>query len=110
MDSYGRIFYIDHKNHTTTWVKPVLQETVGINSQASNLNSSNNHQQERQQLDRRYQCIRKSIAKNASIFLQDASLGQEADIAPQSTVSVNRQREFLINVGLLACIFLLQHV
>ena len=22
MDSYGRIFYIDHKNHTTTWQKP----------------------------------------------------------------------------------------
>ena len=22
MDSYGRIFYIDHKNHTTTWHKP----------------------------------------------------------------------------------------
>ena len=22
MDSHGRIFYIDHKNHTTTWQKP----------------------------------------------------------------------------------------
>ena len=22
MDNHGRVFYIDHKNHTTTWQKP----------------------------------------------------------------------------------------
>ena len=71
MDSYGRVFYIDHKNHTTTWQKP-LNEPEGCQSPDStstilNTNEHPNrgkHHQERQQLDRRYQCIRKSIARN----------------------------------------------
>ena len=75
MDNYGRIFYIDHKNHTTTWKKPSVGSTPTLEStsnQILNTNDNQNgkikHQQERQQLDRRYQCIRKSIARNASLF------------------------------------------
>ena len=94
MDTYGRIFYIDHKNHTTTWQKP-----DGINSPTtvSNhiVNTNDQHQQERQQLDRRYQCIRKSIARNASMFLQEPN-GDE--ITP-STFTVERQRQVLIDVS-----------
>ena len=25
MDNHGRIFYIDHKNHKTTWQKPAIE-------------------------------------------------------------------------------------
>lgn len=118
MDNYGRIFYIDHKNHTTTWQRPDCH-TNSIHS-TSNASSAamappttagatadtdgqlvsqlslkrNKHHQERQQLDRRYQNIRKSIAKNAgNLFLQD----NQDDIPHSSSMlTVDRQRELLI--------------
>ena len=98
MDTYGRIFYIDHKNHTTTWQKPEginSPSTINSNTVTNNdyhQSSRNKHQQERQQLDRRYQCIRKSIARNASMFLPEAS----NDEPPPSTVTIERQRQVLI--------------
>ena len=108
MDSYGRIFYIDHKNHTTTWQKPNTLDNYGqspdesMNSQIMNTNNHsgstnrNKHQQERQQLDRRYQCIRKSIAKNASLFHHEPV---NYEITPPPTLPPDRQRELLINVS-----------
>ena len=107
MDSYGRIFYIDHKNHTTTWQKPNLDTpnqnntdpVCGSNSfsNATDPHVRVKHQQERQQLDRRYQCIRKSIARNASMFLHDPNSN---DITPASTtITVDRQRELLMKVS-----------
>ncbi|XP_059473109.1 E3 ubiquitin-protein ligase HECW2 isoform X2 [Neocloeon triangulifer] len=53
IDSHGRIFYIDHVNRTTTWQRPSL-------TAASRARSSSNDLQ-RQQLDRRYQSIRRTI-------------------------------------------------
>ncbi|KAG8192624.1 hypothetical protein JTE90_017189 [Oedothorax gibbosus] len=54
VDSHGRVFYIDHVNRTTTWTKPTsgthLQITLGTASEL-----------QRQQLDRRYQSIRRTI-------------------------------------------------
>ncbi|XP_042900847.1 E3 ubiquitin-protein ligase HECW2 isoform X2 [Parasteatoda tepidariorum] len=54
VDSHGRIFYIDHLNRTTTWAKPTTstsqQLTLGTASEL-----------QRQQLDRRYQSIRRTI-------------------------------------------------
>lgn len=54
IDSHGRIFYIDHTNRTTTWQKPqngqrTIQRRPTISSE------------QRQQLDRRYQSIRRTI-------------------------------------------------
>ncbi|XP_022308678.2 E3 ubiquitin-protein ligase HECW2-like isoform X3 [Crassostrea virginica] len=54
IDSHGRIFYIDHANRTTTWQKPqngqrTIQRRPTISSE------------QRQQLDRRYQSIRRTI-------------------------------------------------
>lgn len=50
MDSHGRIFYIDHTSRTTSWQRPGAQP--GIIS---------GPEQHRQQLDRRYQSIRRTI-------------------------------------------------
>ncbi|XP_025204301.1 E3 ubiquitin-protein ligase HECW2-like [Melanaphis sacchari] len=51
MDSHGRIFYIDHLNRTTTWHRPSRQ------------NCDMHYYQQRQQLDRRYQSIRRTISQ-----------------------------------------------
>jgi E3 ubiquitin-protein ligase HECW2 len=50
MDSHGRIFYIDHASRTTSWQRP---STAGILPSGPD--------QHRQQLDRRYQSIRRTI-------------------------------------------------
>jgi hypothetical protein len=47
MDSHGRIFYIDHATRTTSWQRP-----------GGNITGPEQH---RQQLDRRYQSIRRTI-------------------------------------------------
>lgn len=102
MDSYGRVFYIDHKNHTTTWQKPKGEHDIlTADSTNSILNTNENpnrgkHQQERQQLDKRYQCIRKSIAKNSNIFMQEPSSNE---INPP-VITADRQRQHLVNVSL----------
>ncbi|XP_067641509.1 uncharacterized protein Hecw isoform X2 [Eurosta solidaginis] len=54
MDSHGRIFYIDHTTRTTSWQRP------GTNS-GPNLSGVGREHHHRQQLDRRYQSIRRTI-------------------------------------------------
>lgn len=53
MDSHGRIFYIDHINRTTTWQRPTPNATQ---------TRPVNNEQQRRQLDRRYQSIRRTIS------------------------------------------------
>ncbi|KAK6617938.1 hypothetical protein RUM43_014167 [Polyplax serrata] len=53
MDSHGRVFYIDHINRTTTWRKPNPRD--GCNGAL-----------QREQLDRRYQSIRRTITSCTS--------------------------------------------
>ncbi|XP_049863233.1 uncharacterized protein LOC126356312 isoform X5 [Schistocerca gregaria] len=53
IDSHGRIFYIDHVNRTTTWQRP----TTGSASRSRPVSN----ELQRQQLDRRYQSIRRTI-------------------------------------------------
>ena len=58
IDSHGRIFYIDHNNRTTTWQRPtnttirenIPQRTPSISTE------------QRQQLDQRYQSIRRTMS------------------------------------------------
>ncbi|XP_054717519.1 E3 ubiquitin-protein ligase HECW1-like [Uloborus diversus] len=56
IDSHGRIFYIDHLNRTTTWTRPTASQQLTLGT-ASEL--------QRQQLDRRYQSIRRTITSRA---------------------------------------------
>ncbi|XP_055685027.1 E3 ubiquitin-protein ligase HECW2 isoform X2 [Lutzomyia longipalpis] len=56
MDSHGRIFYIDHTTRTTSWQRP---------GASYNLASMGGREQHRQQLDRRYQSIRRTITNDS---------------------------------------------
>lgn len=55
IDSHGRVFYIDHINRTTTWQRPNLTtRNTGCDLR-------------RQQLDRRYQSVRRTISRPDNI-------------------------------------------
>ncbi|XP_043268257.1 E3 ubiquitin-protein ligase HECW2 [Venturia canescens] len=55
IDSHGRVFYIDHVNRTTTWQRPGLApRNTGC-------------EMRRQQLDRRYQSVRRTISRSDNI-------------------------------------------
>lgn len=61
MDSHGRIFYIDHKTRTTSWQRPG----------GTGLLVGSGRDQHRQQLDRRYQSIRRTINRRNVPFRSD---------------------------------------
>lgn len=65
MDSHGRIFYIDHTTRTTSWQRP-----GGSGSGAADSTSMFGRDQHRQQLDRRYQSIRRTITCEQNDLLQ----------------------------------------
>jgi E3 ubiquitin-protein ligase HECW2 len=56
MDSHGRIFYIDHASRTTSWIRPTAA-AGGLSTVPTIVGP----EQQRQQLDRRYQSIRRTI-------------------------------------------------
>lgn len=59
MDSHGRIFYIDHTTRTTSWQRPGATFNLAT--------SIGGREQHRQQLDRRYQSIRRTITSDRSL-------------------------------------------
>ncbi|KOC65184.1 E3 ubiquitin-protein ligase HECW2 [Habropoda laboriosa] len=62
IDSHGRVFYIDHINRTTTWQRPSLTtRNTGCDLR-------------RQQLDRRYQSVRRTISRPDNIDREPTSL------------------------------------
>lgn len=58
MDSHGRIFYIDHTTRTTSWQRPGTSGAATLNGPGGR------EQHHRQQLDRRYQSIRRTITND----------------------------------------------
>ena len=59
-DSHGRVFYIDHRTKTTSWQRPKLtDESSALTESVTSEIASNDIW--RQQLDRRYQSIRRTI-------------------------------------------------
>uniref|UniRef100_A0A670YFF8 HECT-type E3 ubiquitin transferase n=1 Tax=Pseudonaja textilis TaxID=8673 RepID=A0A670YFF8_PSETE len=74
IDSHGRIFYVDHVNRTTTWQRPTAPPAQQI------LQRSNSIQQ-MEQLNRRYQSIRRTMINDRpeehSAVLDGA--GEDAD-------------------------------
>ncbi|XP_060888313.1 E3 ubiquitin-protein ligase HECW2 isoform X1 [Labrus mixtus] len=58
IDSHGRIFYVDHVNRTTTWQRPTAPPAL------QTLQRSNSIQQ-MEQLNRRYQSIRRTITNDS---------------------------------------------
>uniref|UniRef100_A0A7N6B012 HECT-type E3 ubiquitin transferase n=1 Tax=Anabas testudineus TaxID=64144 RepID=A0A7N6B012_ANATE len=58
IDSHGRVFYVDHVNRTTTWQRPTAPPAP------QTLQRSNSIQQ-MEQLNRRYQSIRRTITNDS---------------------------------------------
>lgn len=85
IDSHGRIFYIDHINRTTTWQRP--------SSQGSAQRQPLNNELQRQQLDRRYQSIRRTITSRPNKPELPLNL-MGAESLPSS--SQEQQREILL--------------
>ena len=125
MDSHGRIFYIDHKHHTTTWQKPATMssstaaggngcqasESTPASGAAALSNRGESQQHQLLQLDQRYQRVRRAIASASVSSEADmdnvasspatsggyGSLDATAPVAP-SSVTAERQREMLMQV------------
>ena len=58
IDSHGRVFYIDHNNRTTTWQRPTtttVRENIPQRTPSISI-------EQRQQLDQRYQTIRRTMS------------------------------------------------
>ncbi|KAM6080216.1 E3 ubiquitin-protein ligase HECW2 isoform 3-T4 [Theristicus caerulescens] len=74
IDSHGRIFYVDHVNRTTTWQRPTAPPAPQI------LQRSNSIQQ-MEQLNRRYQSIRRTMTNDRSEEHTNAvdGAGEETD-------------------------------
>ncbi|XP_034949623.1 E3 ubiquitin-protein ligase HECW2 [Chelonus insularis] len=69
IDSHGRVFYIDHVNRTTTWQRPGQTSRNGCDMR-------------RQQLDRRYQSVRRTISRPDNI---DREAGSSVSSTSQDT-------------------------
>ncbi|XP_066433250.1 E3 ubiquitin-protein ligase HECW2 isoform X2 [Eleutherodactylus coqui] len=76
IDSHGRIFYVDHVNRTTTWQRPTAPPAPQI------LQRSNSIQQ-MEQLNRRYQSIRRTMtndqAEEVPQAIEGAVAGDDVD-------------------------------
>ncbi|KAM8871422.1 E3 ubiquitin-protein ligase HECW2 isoform 1-T1 [Synchiropus picturatus] len=80
IDSHGRIFYVDHVNRTTTWQRPTAPPAP------QTLQRSNSIQQ-MEQLNRRYQSIRRTITNDSRPEELPAGelLPDETDLQPSSS-------------------------
>ncbi|XP_014828696.1 PREDICTED: E3 ubiquitin-protein ligase HECW2-like isoform X4 [Poecilia mexicana] len=77
IDSHGRIFYVDHVNRTTTWQRPTAPPAPQTLQRSSSI-------QQMEQLNRRYQSIRRTITNDSRQEEQPANelLGDETDMHP----------------------------
>ncbi|XP_067843872.1 E3 ubiquitin-protein ligase HECW2 isoform X2 [Heptranchias perlo] len=79
IDSHGRIFYVDHVNRTTTWQRPTTPACQQIVQRSNSI-------QQMEQLNRRYQSIRRTMTSERSEDIGQASgietgAGDENDFA-----------------------------
>ncbi|XP_075237322.1 hecw ubiquitin protein ligase isoform X2 [Lycorma delicatula] len=80
IDSHGRIFYIDHVNRMTTWQRPTHSSVSRVRPLANEL--------QRQQLDRRYQSIRRTITSRR-METEDNNSDHSNGLATSQTTSTN---------------------
>lgn len=118
MDSHGRIFYIDHTTRTTSWQRPVTATaamttaaaSMGSTSAAGGLSSASNGGvtrssgvphgigEHRQQLDRRYQSIRRTITCERVALA--AAAEREPQPPPQHTEPDNHHHHYHHHIDL----------
>uniref|UniRef100_A0A671VCA2 HECT-type E3 ubiquitin transferase n=1 Tax=Sparus aurata TaxID=8175 RepID=A0A671VCA2_SPAAU len=85
IDSHGRIFFVDHVNRTTTWQRPTGPPAP------QGLTRSNSIQQ-MEQLNRRYQSIRRTITNSDRVEEAPVDLlpEPESDLMPHSIAEYRR--------------------
>ncbi|XP_051876660.1 E3 ubiquitin-protein ligase HECW2-like isoform X2 [Pristis pectinata] len=66
IDSHGRIFYVDHVNRTTTWQRPTTPARQQIVQRSNSI-------QQMEQLNRRYQSIRRTMTNERTEDIGQAS-------------------------------------
>ena len=90
MDSHGRIFYIDHRTRTTAWQRPKLSDSV-TSTVTDSVSLNENNEILRQQLNQRYQSIRRTINRRQveEVEVTDGPSGSRgsSDNLPPPTVS-----------------------
>ncbi|XP_027877985.1 E3 ubiquitin-protein ligase HECW2 isoform X1 [Xiphophorus couchianus] len=85
IDSHGRIFFVDHVNRTTTWQRPTGPPAP------QGLTRSNSIQQ-MEQLNRRYQSIRRTITSSERSEESSAELPEpEGELMPHSISEYRRE-------------------
>uniref|UniRef100_A0A8C1HGL2 HECT-type E3 ubiquitin transferase n=1 Tax=Cyprinus carpio carpio TaxID=630221 RepID=A0A8C1HGL2_CYPCA len=89
IDSHGRIFFVDHVNRTTTWQRPTGPPAPqGLTRSSSIL--------QMEQLNRRYQSIRRTMTSERSEEQRvDEPPSEETDLLPHS-ISSSRSRLALL--------------
>ncbi|XP_041478101.1 E3 ubiquitin-protein ligase HECW2-like isoform X2 [Lytechinus variegatus] len=86
IDQYGRVFYIDHQSRATTWTKP------GRNQTGRHPRDTRASEQSRQQLDRRYQSIRRTLQSNDSDSRRNSSEGPSQSSSSESIPHIQNPR------------------
>uniref|UniRef100_A0A8C6NWG2 HECT-type E3 ubiquitin transferase n=1 Tax=Nothobranchius furzeri TaxID=105023 RepID=A0A8C6NWG2_NOTFU len=103
IDSHGRIFFVDHVNRTTTWQRPTGPPAP------QGLTRSNSIQQ-MEQLNRRYQSIRRTITNSdrSEESSPDLLSEPESDLMPHSISDYRREGAITHSSGRLRLSLLLQ--
>lgn len=80
IDSHGRIFYVDHVNRTTTWQRPTAPPAPQTLQRSDSI-------QQMEQLNRRYQSIRRTMTNDSRPEEQPVNelLPDETDMQPSVT-------------------------
>ncbi|XP_024857872.1 E3 ubiquitin-protein ligase HECW2 [Kryptolebias marmoratus] len=86
IDSHGRIFYVDHVNRTTTWQRPTAPAAPQTLQRSSSI-------QQMEQLNRRYQSIRRTITNSDRSEETSADLlsEPEGELMPHSISEYRRE-------------------
>ncbi|XP_022096771.1 E3 ubiquitin-protein ligase HECW1-like isoform X2 [Acanthaster planci] len=77
IDQYGRVFYINHAQRTTTWTKPKISHAT------QQEHHERDSRQSRQQLDRRYQSIHRTLQRQDNASEESSSASTSTDSIPE---------------------------
>ncbi|XP_022519147.1 E3 ubiquitin-protein ligase HECW2 isoform X2 [Astyanax mexicanus] len=85
IDSHGRIFFVDHVNRTTTWQRPTSPPAPQGLTRSSSI-------QQMEQLNRRYQSIRRTMTSERSEEpAVDPPPAEDTDVLPHSLCEYRRE-------------------
>ncbi|XP_063070388.1 E3 ubiquitin-protein ligase HECW2 [Engraulis encrasicolus] len=84
IDSHGRIFFVDHVNRTTTWQRPTGPPAPQGLTRSSSI-------QQMEQLNRRYQSIRRTMTNERSEPEQPADPPEDTEMMPHAVSEYRRE-------------------